>query len=151
MQNCGGRKGVLWEMYKWRMAQFRNAKSLFVTARAVAQPFMRFTCECELIFCTKGCEPQLAFQKGVKVIQECLLKRVFLSFTFASGCHTLFFLCQGRTLDHNTAILLTLNASLFFLLSFSIIFVSFAKAEKLGIFLTTSVACSTESPILQQV
>ena len=58
------------------MAHFRNDKSLFIAARTGAQPFMRFTCECELIVCTKGCEPGLAFKKRVKAIRECLLKRV---------------------------------------------------------------------------
>ena len=71
-----GEKVVLWEMRKWRMAHFRNDKSLFMAARTGAQPFMRFTCECELIVCTKGCEPGLAFKKRVKAIRECLLKRV---------------------------------------------------------------------------
>ena len=58
------------------MAHFRNDKSLFIAARTGAQQFMRFTCECELIVCTKGCEPGLAFKKRVKAIRECLLKRV---------------------------------------------------------------------------
>ena len=71
-----GEKVVLWEMCKWRMAHFRNAKSLFIAARTGAQLFMRFTWECELIVCTKGCEPGLAFKKRVKAIRECLLKRV---------------------------------------------------------------------------
>ena len=58
------------------MAHFRNDKSLFIAARTGAQLFMTFICECELIVCTKGCEPGLAFKKRVKAIRECLLKRV---------------------------------------------------------------------------
>lgn len=106
------------------MVHFRNAKSLFIAARTGAQLFMRFTCECELIVCTKGCEPGLAFKKRVKAIRECLLKRVCL------WGHTLFFLCQERALAQNTAILLTLNASLSPFSSHFLLFFLFCKRWK---------------------
>lgn len=113
-------------MRKWRMAHFRNDKSLFIAARTGAQPFMRFTCECELIVCTKGCEPGLAFKKRVKAIRECLLKRV----CFWVPHFILPVLGESSGSKHSD--LTDFKCFTFpFSLSFSVIFFYFAKDGKL--------------------